>query len=67
MDEKIFSMQDLLDFFTELYNCPGGESYLIFNDDITYHTDMGYAFAGIYMFLDALSRKNAIKLPKDFY
>jgi len=56
MNKKYFGFNELVEFGVELDRSPGGESYLIYGDT-EYRTDMGYAFDGIYMFLDALSKK----------
>lgn len=59
-NKKYFGFNELVEFAVELDKCPGGESYLIYGD-IEYKTDMGYAFDGIYMFLDALARKYGLE------
>ena len=55
VDGKI-SLSELRELEEKMLEAPGGETWLRF-DGIDYYTDWGYAFEGIYYFLQIIEQK----------
>ena len=59
VDGKI-SLRELYELKQQLYDAPGGETWLKF-DGVEYDTDLGYAWDGIEYFFQILERRVSLQ------